>query len=113
MPLDHSVKRLPEHEEILKKYGGDIHSPEYHKELYNSNMKLYRHRHKERIQEYNREYQRKYRENKPYLYGLKMWNKHHPDCQLSLDEYIEYRKQKEQKRLAKLEKKKNEIQRKV
>ena len=108
MPLDHSVKRLPEHEEILKKYGGDIHSPEYHKELYNSNMKLYRHRHKERIQEYNREYQRKYRENKPYLYGLKMWNRKHPNNQMTMEQYIDYRTQKEIRRQEKLARKKHD-----
>ena len=106
MPLDHSVKRLPEHEDILKKYGGDIHSPEYHKELYNSNMKLYRHRHKERIQEYNREYQQKYREERKFYYGLLMWNRKHPNNQMTEEQYIEYRKQKEIRRLAKLEKKK-------
>lgn len=68
MPLDHSVNRLPEHEEILKKYGGDIHSPEYHHELYISNMRKYRARHKERIQEYNREYQKIYRAERKYYY---------------------------------------------
>ena len=68
MPLDHSVKRLPEHEEILKKYGGDIHDESYHRDVYNSNMRKYRARHKERIQEYNREYQRKYREERKTYY---------------------------------------------
>lgn len=87
---------------------GDIHSPEYHKELYNSNMKLYRHRHKDKMQEYNREYQRKYREERKFYYGLLMWNKKHPDNPMTEVQYIEYRKQKEIRRQEKLDRKKHD-----
>lgn len=36
-----------------------------------------------------------------------MWNRKHPDNPMTMEQYIEYRKQKEIRRLAKLEEKKN------
>ena len=99
------TKRSLEHQKLLEeKYDGDIHNKDYHHELYISNMKLYRHRHKERIQEYNREYQQKYREERKFYYGLLMWNRKHPDNPMTMEQYIDYRTQKEIRRQEKLAK---------
>ena len=88
----------------LKNMTGDIHNEDYKHEVFLSNMQNYRDRHREDLREYNRQYQRKYREERKFYYGHKMWNRKHPDRQLSLDEYIEYRKQKEIRRLARKKK---------
>lgn len=109
MPLDHSTKRLPENEEILKKYDGDIHSPEYHREVYVSNMRNYRNRHREKVRKYNKDYQENFRKNNPYYYALKLWNKKHPNNPMTMEQYIEYRTQKEIRRQEKLARKNKNV----
>lgn len=101
-------KRLPEHEDILKKYNGNIHDEDYKHEVFLSNMQNYRDRHREDLREYNRKYQQKYREERRFYYGLLMWNRKHPNNQMDLESYIEYRKQKEIRRQEKLARKKHE-----
>lgn len=101
--------RLQEHQKLLdEKYDGDIHDKNYQREVYCSNMRNYRARHKEKTQEYNREYQKKYREERKYYYGRLMYNKTHPDHPMTEEQYAEFRKQKEQKRLEKLARKKHD-----
>lgn len=57
----------------------------------------HRNKHRDEYTEYQREYQRKYREKNKYYYGLILWNRLHPDNQMTMEQYIEYRKKKEQK----------------
>lgn len=87
---------------------GDIHNGDYKHEVFLSNMQNYRDRHREKLTSYNREYQRKYREERKFYYGLLMWNRKHPDNQKTFEEYAEYRKQKDIRRQAKLARKKHE-----
>ena len=47
---------------------------------------------------YIKNYQQKFREQNPYYYGWKQWNRHHPENKITLDEYVEYRKQKKAKK---------------
>lgn len=44
---------------------------------------------------YQREYQRKYRERNRFHYGWVQWNRLHPDNQITLEQYITYRQNKE------------------
>lgn len=47
---------------------------------------------------YIKNYQQKFREQNPYYYGWKQWNRRYPDNQITLEEYINYRKEKEEKK---------------
>ena len=47
---------------------------------------------------YIKNYQQKFREQNPYYYGWKQWNRNNPDNKMTLDEYVEYRKQKKAKK---------------
>lgn len=55
----------------------------------------HRNKYREEYTNYQLEYQRKYREKHKYHYGLVQWNKNHPDEQMSLEQYVNYRKNKE------------------
>ena len=60
--------------------------------------RTHRDKHRAEYTDYQREYQRKYRERNKYHYGLVLWNKLHPDNQMTEEQYIEYRKAKEAKK---------------
>lgn len=47
---------------------------------------------------YQNTYQKKFRELNPYYYGWKKWNRLHPDNQMTEEQYVAYRKQKERKK---------------
>ena len=47
---------------------------------------------------YQRIYQKKFREENPYYYAWKQFNRHHPYNKMTEEEYIEYRRQKEAKK---------------
>ena len=47
---------------------------------------------------YIKNYQQKFREQNPYYYGWKQWNRHHTDEPMTYEEYAAYRKQKERKK---------------
>jgi len=50
------------------------------------------------IRGYQNTYQKKFREQNPYYYGWKQYLRLHPDNQMTLDAYINYRKEKEAKK---------------
>ena len=58
----------------------------------------HRNKHREEYTDYQREYQRKYRERNKHHYGWVQWNRLHPDNQMTEEQYIEYRKNKESKK---------------
>lgn len=58
----------------------------------------HRNKHRDEYTAYQLEYQRKYRERNKYHYGLVQWNRLHPDNQMTEEQYIAYRKQKEEKK---------------
>lgn len=68
---------------------------EFEKERNRRQCSKHRDAHREEYTNYQREYQRRYRERHRYLYGWMAWNRNHPDNQMSLDEYINYRQNKE------------------
>lgn len=53
---------------------------------------------------YIKNYQQKFREQNPYYYGWKQWNRRHQDNKITLDEYVAYRQQKERKKKQKEQK---------
>ena len=58
----------------------------------------HRNKHREEYTSYQLEYQRKYRERNRFHYGWVQWNRLHPDNQMTEEQYIEYRKNKESKK---------------
>ena len=102
MALPWSTQRKKEHQELLdEKYDGDVHNEDYKHEVYVSNMRNYRDRHREKVTKYNKEYQIKFRQENPYYYSYLAYKKNHPD--VSLEEYIEFKKEKDARRKRKLE----------
>ena len=71
---------------------------EFEKERNRRQCLNHRNKHREEYTSYQKAYQQRYREKNKYLYGHIQWNRLHPDNQMSLDAYIEYRKQKEEKK---------------
>jgi hypothetical protein len=57
--------------------------------------KCSRNRHRGAYTEYQREYQKKFREENPYYYGYKRMLRKYPNTSMTYEEYIEYRKSKE------------------
>ena len=55
----------------------------------------HRNKYREDYRSYQLEYQRRYREKNKYLYGHIQWNKNHPDEQMTLEQYVNYRQNKE------------------
>ena len=54
MALPWSTQRKKEHQELLdEKYDGDVHNEDYKHEVYVSNMRNYRDRHREKVTKYN------------------------------------------------------------
>lgn len=70
----------------------------FERERNNRICRNYRKKHKEEFNGYQKTYQKKFRELNPYYYGFKKWNSLHPDNQMTEEEYIAYRKQKERKK---------------
>ena len=104
MSLPWDTTRKKEHQKILdEKYDGDVHNENYKHEVYVSNMRSYRDRHREQVTKYNREYQIKFRQENPYYYSYMSYKKNHPD--VTLEEYIEIKKAKDERRAAKRKKK--------
>ncbi len=58
------------------------------------------------IRGYQRCYQKKYRERNRYHYGFVQWNKNHPDDQMTEEQYVNYRKNKE--RMKEMKEKEND-----
>ena len=58
----------------------------------------HRNRHREEYTSYQKAYQQRYREKNRFHYGWAQWNRLHHDNQMTLDEYINYRKEKEAKK---------------
>lgn len=97
MPLPWDTTRSAEHQKILdEKYDGDYTDENYKHEVYVSNMKKYRDRHREKITEYNKEYQIKFRKENPYYYSYLAYRKNHPD--VTYEEYIEFKRLKDERR---------------
>lgn len=47
---------------------------------------------------YIKNYQQKFREQNPYYYGWKQWNRCHQENKMTYEQYIAYRQQKERKK---------------
>ena len=47
---------------------------------------------------YIKNYQQKFREQNPYYYGWKQFNRHHTEEPITYEQYVAYRKQKEAKK---------------
>ena len=73
----------------------DEDQKEFEKERNRRQCLNHRNKHREEYTDYQREYQRKYRERKKYHYWLVLWNRLHPDNQMTIEQYIAYRKNKE------------------
>ena len=58
----------------------------------------HRNKHRDAYTDYQRCYQQRYRERNRFHYGLIQWNRLHPDNQMTMEQYVEYRKQKEEKK---------------
>ena len=58
----------------------------------------HRNKHREEYTSYQKAYQQRYRERNRFHYGHTQWNRLHPDNQMTLEQYVEYRKQKEEKK---------------
>ena len=60
--------------------------------------RAYRNSHREAYTEYMCNFQKKWRARNPYYYAWKQWNRKHTHNQLTIDEYIQMRIEKENKR---------------
>ena len=68
---------------------------EFERERNNRQCRNYRKKHKEEFNGYQKTYQESFRKKNPYYYGWKQWNRQHSEHKITLNEYVEYRKQKE------------------
>lgn len=66
----------------------------------------YRNRHREAQRSYEKTFQEVFRKRNPYYYGWKQWNIRNHYNQITLEEYINYRKEKEAKKEKKQKEKK-------
>lgn len=60
--------------------------------------KRYRNHHREHYTEYTRNYQKSWRRQHPYYYGYKQHLRLHPESDLTYEQYIQMRIEKENKR---------------
>lgn len=87
---------------LLKRYHGEGWTEEdqkrFEKERNTRMAKNYRNSHREHYTEYSCNYQKQFRARNPYYYAWKQWNRKHPYNQLTLDEYIQMRIERKQRR---------------
>ena len=71
---------------------------EFERERNNRQCRKHRNKHREECRDYQKTYQKKFREENPYYYGWKQFNRHHTNNKITYEQYVEYRKQKETKK---------------
>ena len=76
----------------------DEDQEKFEKERNRRQCLTHRNKHREEYTDYQREYQRKYRERNKHHYGWVQWNRLHPDNQMTEEQYIAYRQNKEAKK---------------
>ena len=96
------VKFPKKREALIRYWHGDNWTDEdqekFERERNRRQCLNHRNKHREEYTDYQREYQRKYRERNKHHYGWVQWNRLHPDNQMTEEQYIEYRKNKESKK---------------
>ena len=68
---------------------------EFEKERNRRQCLNHRNKHREEYTSYQKAYQQRYRERNRFHYGHTQWNRLHPDDQMTLEQYIAYRQNKE------------------
>ena len=96
------IKFPKKREALLKFWHGENWTDEdqekFERERNRRQCLTHRNKHREEYTDYQREYQRKYRERNKHHYGWVQWNRLHPDNQMTEEQYINYRKEKEAKK---------------
>lgn len=86
----------------LKQWHGENWSEEDQKEFERERNRRHclkhRNKYREEYTSYQNTYQKKFREENPYYYGWKQYLRLHPDCGLTYEQYINYRKNKERQK---------------
>jgi hypothetical protein len=96
------IKNQKKREALIRYWHGenwtDEDQKEFERERNRRQCLTHRNKHREEYTDYQREYQRKYRERNKHHYGWVQWNRLHPDNKMTEEQYIEYRKNKEEKK---------------